>query len=54
MDNFLSTILLCILTAICAAVMGWTAAHNTVAKECSTLGGFYVGESVFECKEKSK
>lgn len=34
--------------------LGWWFAHGTVANECRKFGGFYVGSSVFECKEKSK
>lgn len=29
--------------------LGWVSAHKTVAHECKTLGGFYVGEEVFKC-----
>jgi hypothetical protein len=35
-------------------VFGWVVAHNTVATECKTLGGFYVGSTVYECKVKGE
>ena len=31
---------------------GWGAAHSTVARECDTLGAFYVSDRVYECKRK--
>ena len=35
-------------------LMGWTFAHNTVARECKSLGSFYVGSTVYECQVKTK
>lgn len=32
--------------------LGWLLAHSTVATECERLGSFYVGQKVFDCKEK--
>lgn len=40
-----------LVTAICFYKIGWLSAHQTVATECKTLGKFYVGDEVFECKE---
>jgi hypothetical protein len=37
-----------------AVFVGWIAAHGTVAHECKKLGGFYVGETVYECKVKGE
>ena len=28
----------------------WSMAHRTVAHECETLGAFYIGNKVYECK----
>lgn len=28
---------------------GWEGAHRTVAKECETLGGFYVLDTTYKC-----
>jgi hypothetical protein len=33
---------------------GWAVAHKTVAHECHSLGVFYVGDKVYECKLKEK
>lgn len=30
-------------------LIGWCHAHQTVAKECRTLGGFFVGKTTFKC-----
>ena len=46
-EGFISAL---VLTA--AVVVGWVAAHSTVAYECERLGGFYVGKTVYECKVK--
>jgi hypothetical protein len=47
------------LLAIIASLMlmfffGWVFAHSTVAHECKTLGGFYVGDKTFECRLKPR
>lgn len=39
------------LAIILAFVIGWEAAHRTVAKECKKIGKFYVGDEVFECRK---
>jgi hypothetical protein len=39
---------------VCLFAFGWVAAHSTVAHECKQLGGFYVGETVYECKVKEE
>jgi hypothetical protein len=31
---------------------GWIMAHDSVSTECKKLGAFYVGSTVYECKEK--
>lgn len=30
-------------------LFGWVMAHETVAKECERLGGFFVGSKVYRC-----
>jgi hypothetical protein len=40
-------------TAVLVFYMGWVMAHTTVQHECIKLGAFYVGEKVYECKEKN-
>lgn len=39
-------------TILAVFALGWIFAHTTVATECERLGAFYVGQKVFECKEK--
>lgn len=39
-----------ILSGIVGIMLGWAAAHSTVARECDRLGKFYVGSKVYECK----
>lgn len=46
--------LLLVIVIIIYYYLGWLFAHGTVAHECRKLGVFYVGNSVFECKEKQK
>lgn len=33
-------------------LIGWIYAHMTIADECKKLEAFYVGNTVFICKEK--
>ena len=33
---------------------GWIGAHSTVAHECRSVGVFYVGDKIYECKLKEK
>jgi hypothetical protein len=35
-------------------LIGWASAHETVAKECERLGGFYVNKTVYKCAKDSK
>lgn len=37
------------LVGIVCYKLGWVAAHQTIAKECKKLGGFYVDKEVFKC-----
>ena len=39
-----------ILCMFLAAIGGYVAAHDEVARECKRLGGFYVGSEVFMCR----
>ena len=41
-------------TALVFALTGltWWMAHLMVAHECETLGAFYIGHKVYECKLK--
>jgi hypothetical protein len=48
-EGFISSLVLA-----AAGFLGWVVAHNTIATECKTLGGFYVGKTVYECKVKGE
>ena len=48
-DDGIQVLLMCI-CAVMIFVGAWEAATGTVAKECSNLGGFYVGKTVFKCE----
>lgn len=48
--KFIGVIL--VLTAL-GFSLGWGAAYGIVGKECQTLGGFYVHDTVYECKVKA-
>lgn len=32
-------------------IIGWQAAHVTVATECERLGSFYVNKKIYKCTE---
>lgn len=47
MDGFLATA-----TLVAVFCLGWVIGNDVVANECEKLGGFYVGDTVYECKMK--
>ncbi len=51
MSEFLGGILVSFL-ALCVAGLVWTTSASTIAMDCRTVGVFYVGEKVYECKER--
>lgn len=53
-DDTPTALLLIAISCALAAVVTWAFAHSAIATECRQLGGFYVGKTVFECKEKPK
>lgn len=34
--------------------LGWLVAHDSIARECDRLGGFYYGEHTYSCWSRSK
>ena len=38
--------------AIVSFLLGWLVAHGVVSSECDKLGGFYVNDTVYECRPK--
>lgn len=41
------------LALIAAGVAGWQYAHETVARECDRLGGFYVNQKTYICVQRN-
>jgi hypothetical protein len=35
-------------------ILGWVAAHSTVARECERIGSFYVGDTVYVCVKRER
>lgn len=40
------------LSFVLTFLMGWIIAHSAISRECTKLGAFYVGNTVYECKVK--
>ena len=38
--------------AIVRFLLGWLVAYGVVSSECDKLGGFYVNDTVYECRQK--
>jgi hypothetical protein len=38
-----------LLALVVGFLVGWSAAHKTVAIECDRLGAFFVGTTVYHC-----
>ena len=38
---------------VAGGIIGHAQAHHEVATECQRLGAFYVGDKIFECKERN-
>jgi hypothetical protein len=49
-ENWLVNFTLLAAMAAIGAAIGYAGAHDTIAKECDRLGGFYVQSAVYECK----
>ncbi|MGI2196886.1 hypothetical protein ACRN91_15070 [Shewanella baltica] len=47
--SFVSFALTALFFGLIGCWFGWLQAHHTVAMECEKLGGFYVGNVVYEC-----
>jgi len=48
-EGFIAAIVLA-----CTFGFGWAMSASTIAHECEKLGGFWVNQSVYECKLKEK
>lgn len=42
------------LFTLVGVLLGWSIAHGVVASECDKLGGFYVNDTVYECRQKKE
>ena len=42
------------LVLACTFAFGWAMSAATIGHECEKLGGFWVSQSVYECKLKDK
>ena len=51
--NIIYAALISLIWLLIGALAGWVIAHKTIASECKRLGGFYVGDEVFDCKLKN-
>ena len=51
--NVIYTALIALLWFAMGVFVGWIKAHKTISSECKKLGGFYVGDEVFDCKLKN-
>lgn len=40
--------------AVALFALGWVVSASTIGHECKKLGGFYVSDTVYECKLKEK
>lgn len=47
--NFIETAFIALFFLFVGGLGGWSQAHDSVAVECETLGGFYVGNVVYKC-----
>lgn len=47
-------ILFVVATGLVFAYLGWADAHAQIARECSTLGGFSVGNETFTCRPQAQ
>ena len=42
------------LVLTCTFAFGWAMSAATISHDCEKLGGFWVSQSVYECKLKEK
>ena len=48
----MSALFWALLALVVGVLLGWVAAHTTIAIECDRLGAFYVGKTVYVCQRK--
>ena len=42
-----------VVTTVAAFILGWLISASVIGRDCSKLGSFYLGNTVFECKAKA-
>lgn len=47
--SWTTALLIALVSVLIGYRWGWERAHIVVAKECKTLGGFYVAKETFKC-----
>lgn len=52
MDDTIAPLALALMIFLAGCWTGSVAGHHEIGRECRLLGSFYVGERVFECREK--
>lgn len=53
-ESALFNLLIAIVSGIAAAVIAWEMSAIQIGKECDRLGGFWVHQTVYECKKKEQ
>ena len=43
-----------LLATFIGVLLGWGITHSLVASKCDKLGGFYVNDTVYECRQKKE
>ncbi|WP_020227079.1 hypothetical protein [Acidovorax sp. MR-S7] len=52
--SFIEVLFTAFAAVFLGALLGWAAAHESVARECDRLGGFYVGAATYKCAKDGK
>lgn len=42
-----------VFAVVAAFILGWLISASVIGRDCSKLGSFYLGNTVFECKAKA-
>ena len=53
MNDYVAAVFISII-AVLLFGLGWITSATTIVHECKKLGGFYVSNSVYECKVKEQ
>lgn len=53
MNDYVEAIFFSVI-AVSLFALGWVVSASTIGHECKKLGGFYVSNTVYECKVKER